>query len=398
VQEVLDQLSQIFENLEKEDIAPAILDEDFQELVLRLPFALPSNLEELYRWRNGIKDMIPAYDFLSLSDAIFQYEELIAFDEDEQDEAFFSKTCLPIFQFEGSYFFIDCTQDIDDAIYCFSYEGEAIKNYESLYQMLQIIADAYLSRAYYIEDDLTLENPVLLQKITHKYSSKEDRNVRELEWNKLCTEIDTLKNSELFQESSPEENKQQELSALLGLAAPRDLHKESLIRRLCDTYDERAITFLVEFLSDDNPAIIAKAAFGLGELRAREQLPELVNLTKHPAEAVRNLATCAIKEIVSPDDQLLLEPLLQLLSDDAALVRIAAAQALGQLRNPIAVEPLIALLGDKSSGVRIHVIATLGKIGDVRAIDILQQGRRRVLPMEAQTIERAIHLIEKANP
>jgi HEAT repeats len=397
MEEVLDQLGQIFENLGKEGVSPAILDGDFQELVSRLPFTLPGKLEELYRWHDGIKDMIPAYDFLSFSDAVIQYEELIAFGKDEQDEDFFSERCFPIFQFEGSYFFIDCNQNISDAIYEFSYESEGVKQYESLQQMIQIIADAYLSRAYYIADDLTLENPVLLQKITDKYSSEESRNLRELEWNKLCSEINALKNAELFQELSSEEIEQQELSALLGLATPRNLYKESLIRRLCYTYDERAITFLVEFLSDENPVIIAKAAYGLGELKAREHLPELVKLTRHNADAVRNLATHAIKEIISPDDQLILEPLLQLLSDDSALVRIAATQALGQLRSPIAVEPVIALLGDKSSGVRIHAIETLGKIGDVRAIEVLQQGSRRVLPMEAQTIERAIRSIEKAN-
>jgi HEAT repeats/SMI1 / KNR4 family (SUKH-1) len=398
MQEVLNQLNSIFEVLEK-DAAPPITDEEFQRLSGRLSLRIPTTVESLYKWHDGIEEIIPAYDFLSLSDAINQYEELIAFGEEFQDESFFNRNYLPILQFQDSYFFVDCTPNSENTIYYLSsFESEnTLKRYDSLSQMLQIISEAYLSRAYYIEDELVLENLVLLQKIEKKYYSQEAWNNKECEWNKLCAEMEELRSINVSQAPSEEEVQLQELSAVFSLAAPADLRKESLISRLTQTHDERAIDFLVEFLSDANPEIIAKAAYGLGALRAREKLPELIKLTKHPAEVVRNLATHAITEIATSNDILLLRPLLELLTDEAALVRISAAEALGQLRNPIAVQPLINLLQDRRAGVRYHVIQVLGKIGDARAIEVLQQYKSSVLPDETQIIDQAINSIEKLN-
>jgi len=404
MQEVLNQLNSIFEILEK-DAASPITDEELQRLSARLPLEIPNIVESLYKWHNGIEKLIPAYDFLSFSDAITQYEELIAFGEEFQNESFFNRNYLPILQFRDSYFFVDCTPNSENNVfYLSSFESEnTLKRYDSLSQMLQIISEAYLSRAYYIEEELVLENPVLLQKIEKKYYSQEVWNSKESEWNRLCVEMGELRNIDVSQAASAEEIRLQELSSVFGLAAPADLRKESLISRLTQTHDERAIDFLVEFLSDANPEIIAKAAYELGALRAREKLPELIKLTTYPAEVVRNLATHAIAEIATPNDILLLRPLLELLADEAALVRIAAAEALGQLRNRMAVQPLIDLLQDRNTrqdrraGLRYHVIQALGKIGDARAVEVLQQYKSGVLPDEIQIIDQAINSIEKMN-
>ncbi len=397
VQELLDQLSSTFEVLRKEGVAPAISNEEFQRLITQLPFTLPSELEQIYRWHDGVKEIIPAYDFLSLADAIVQYEELISFGEDEQDEDFFNKNHFPIFQFDGDYFSVDCTPDSEKSIYYFSYESETVKTYECLEQLFHIIADAYLSRAYYIEDGMVLENPVLLRKIEKKYWSQDQLAQKEAEWDRLLIAIHEIKNPDSSQERSAEKVQLRELSAILGLASPADMDKESLIRRLTETYDERATIFLVDFLNDKNSEVIAKAASGLGTLRAREYLSELIQLTKHSAEVVRNLSTHAIANMVSPNDQLLVEPIIELLSDDAVLVRIAAVEALGQLRNTTTMQPLIPLIQDKNSGVRYRAIQALGKIGDVNAIEFLQQRRIDALPQEVRMIEQAIHSIEKAN-
>jgi HEAT repeat protein len=183
----------------------------------------------------------------------------------------------------------------------------------------------------------------------------------------------------------------------LGLGAPNTLLKKSLINRLYQTYDPRAVAYLVEFLGDNNPEIVAHAAFGLGTLKAREHLPELLNLLHHPAEVVRNLSAHAIGAIVSPNDELVLQPLLGLLNDEADLVRIAAIAALGQLRKSQAVLPLVHLLEDRNSGIRYQVIQTLGKIGDVRALEALQNRRRKALPdeVEVRLVDRAMHFINR---
>ena len=448
MQELLDQLSRTFEVLGKEGVAPAISNEEFQRLIVRPPFSLPSDLEKIYRWHDGVKEIIPAYDLLSLSDSIIQYEEIVEFlEEEEEEEYLFNKNYLPIFQFDGDYFLIDCSPNSENTIYYFSYESDLVKEYENLEQVFHIISDAYLSRAYYIEDGMVLENSVLLRKIENKYWSQDELDKRESEWNRLLAEINELKSidttqkpvaaevnlqdlsnvfgltepeaiqkeldkieaewskvlSELSdltqmyssQDSTAGEIKRPELSVVFGLASPVDLQKRSLIRRLTETYDKRAIDFLVEFLNDENPEMIASAAYGLGQLQSRERLPELVKLTMHPAVVVRNQATCAIADMVSPNDGLLLEPLLKLLSDSETLVRIAAVRAIGQLQNVKATQSLFGLLQDQNSGVRYQTIQALGKIGDAGALEILKQRKNVASPQEVRIIDDAIHLIEK---
>jgi hypothetical protein len=400
IQNLLNQLDQIFETLGvNSKLAAPITDEALQDLTQKLPFKIPSDLEQLYKWHNGMDEFIPAYDLLSLSDAIAEYEALVASAREFQDEDFFKHIYFPILQFQDSWFLVDCDPGTKTNVYyLFLEDGTVKKEYESFEQMLQIVVDAYLSRAFYIEDDLVVENPVLLQKIENKYLSQEQRDEREAHWNKLCIQLHELKSRELAQmPPSEEEAHLGELYAGLGLAAPNTLFKKSLIRQLYETCDERAIEYMVEFLDDTDPEIVANAAFGLGDLKARERLPELLKLLKHPAEVVRNLSAHAIGNIISPNDKLLLQPLLDLLTDEATLVRIAAVVALGQLRSQKAVLSLINLLQDRNSGIRSEAIHALGKIGDSRALEALRNQQSKVLSDEGRWIERNINLIERAN-
>jgi hypothetical protein len=398
VQELLEQLDNIFEVLEKEYIAPPISDEKFRRLAGRLPFKIPSIIENLYRWHDGIEQFIPGYDLLPLSDAIAEYERLIALGEEFQDEDFFDKSFFPILYADKSYFIVDCDPNYVESIYYLVFEiGDMQERYENLEQMLRIVVDAYLSRAYYMEEGSLVKNLVLLRKIESKYLSPQQQNEREAEWNKLCDEVHKLKHRDHSQEQSNQDAPWEKLYVGILSHSSRDLQKSILISRLYHTYDERAISYLTEFLSDNNPDIIGNAAFGLGKLRAREKLPELLKLLNHPAQIVRNLAACAIRDIASPEDELLIQPLLTLLADEADIVQLSAAEALGRLRNPKAVSKLINLfissLADEKSRVRYHAISALRRIGDFGVVEILKQQKSKVSPSQARLIDEAIRLI-----
>ncbi|MDN5338915.1 MAG: hypothetical protein PWQ30_24 [Euryarchaeota archaeon] len=60
--------------------------------------------------------------------------------------------------------------------------------------------------------------------------------------------------------------------------------------------------------------------------------------------------------------------LIETLSDPHYSVRIAAAEALGEIGDPDGVEALVQALGDAREDVRIAVISALGRIGDRRAV------------------------------
>lgn len=206
-----------------------------------------------------------------------------------------------------------------------------------------------------------------------------------------------MKHRDHSQEQSNQDAPWEKLYVGILSHSSRDLQKSILISRLYHTYDERAISYLTEFLSDNNPDIIGNAAFGLGKLRAREKLPELLKLLNHPAQIVRNLAACAIRDIASPEDELLIQPLLTLLADEADIVQLSAAEALGRLRNPKAVSKLINLfissLADEKSRVRYHAISALRRIGDFGVVEILKQQKSKVSPSQARLIDEAIRLI-----
>jgi hypothetical protein len=398
VQELLEQLDNIFEVFEKEDIAPPISDEKFRWLAGRLPFKIPRMIENLYRWHDGIEQFIPGYDLLPLSDAIAEYERLIALGEELQDKEFFDKSFFPILYADKSYFIIDCDPNYEESIYYLVFEvGDMQERYENLEQMLRIVVDAYLSRAYYVEDGSLVKNLVLLRKIESKYLSPKQHNKREAEWNKLCDEIHEFKHLDRSQQQSNQDAPWEELYVGILGHSPRDLQKSILISRLYDTSDERAISYLTEFLSDQNPEIIGEAAFGLGQLRAREKLSELLKLLNHPAQVVRNLAACAIREIASPEDELLIQPLLTLLADEVDIVGLSAAEALGKVRNKKAVSALINLfissLSDEKSRARYHIISALRRIGDFGVVEKLEQQKSKVSPSHIRLIDEAIKLI-----
>ncbi len=63
--------------------------------------------------------------------------------------------------------------------------------------------------------------------------------------------------------------------------------------------------------------------------------------------------------------------IIEALSDPHYSVRIAAAEALGDMEDPDGVEALVKALGDAREDVRIAVILALGRIGDRRAVDPL---------------------------
>lgn len=63
--------------------------------------------------------------------------------------------------------------------------------------------------------------------------------------------------------------------------------------------------------------------------------------------------------------------LIKALAFKDAAIRLAAAQALGPLRDPLAVEPLAALLGDEIAGVRRAAVGALSARGGFRVVEPL---------------------------
>ena len=113
-----------------------------------------------------------------------------------------------------------------------------------------------------------------------------------------------------------------------------------------------------------------EAARALATLCAKA--PEgLLAALKSPDAVVRQNAAEALGGI---RDKVAVEPLMALLRDDDKRVRERVARALSRLRDPTATEALIAAMKDPERSVRRQVVLALGEIKDPRALPALLAG------------------------
>ena len=110
--------------------------------------------------------------------------------------------------------------------------------------------------------------------------------------------------------------------------------------------------------------------FAVAALRSigKAAVPALTGALQNKDEDVRLGAAGAIAEIRQPIE---LKHWLALLHDSNEYARIIAARQVGKAKDPSGVEPLAKLLRDGDKGVRIEAAKALGELGDEKAIDFL---------------------------
>jgi HEAT repeat protein len=123
-------------------------------------------------------------------------------------------------------------------------------------------------------------------------------------------------------------------------------------------------------------SIRGQAADYLGRLKAREAMPQLIELLRaDPTASVRANAARALAEIGAPEA---LNPLIETLGDVDVATRSWAALSLGRLGAKSSVPPLIALLrGEGDARVRTAAARALSDLGDPRALEPLKLAQQR---------------------
>jgi hypothetical protein len=194
VKNLLSQIDQIFVELNFTDkLAAPIPTDEFTALSEQLPFQMPKQLEEFYKWHNGIYEFTPSYDFLSLKDAIDNYNYLVWFLKGFEDNHYlceFKETYLPIFRIEESWYLIDCGQNSGLSIHYLCVEENVCREYDGFEQMLRIFIDSYLSGAFYVDEDNDFRlDGMLFKKIEDRYFSLQQKEIRNKKWNKICSDM-----------------------------------------------------------------------------------------------------------------------------------------------------------------------------------------------------------------
>ena len=163
---------------------PGLNDEQIQDIVKDLPYQLPEEIHELYRWRNGIRNGTKLYilfhpfsEFLSLKEALEVAQESIDIFEDTEDELRFEGNRLfPFIDDNGDLFVVRCTTEKQDNSPVISVQAEYYEPnivYTNLTTMMQTVAECYETGAYYINDEGFIEEDEnKVAEILRKYNSE----------------------------------------------------------------------------------------------------------------------------------------------------------------------------------------------------------------------------------
>lgn len=133
--------------------------------------------------------------------------------------------------------------------------------------------------------------------------------------------------------------------------------------------ENRAISELIQLLSDDNIEIRKDAVYALGALKAKEAVMALVPLLGDSDPHVRLQASRSLGNICDPRA---VEGLITTLTDNEDYVRWNSAEALGKIGDPRAIEPLIAALKDRNKLVRKDAAKALAGFTETKAVEALQ--------------------------
>ncbi|MGD7733191.1 HEAT repeat domain-containing protein [Propionibacteriaceae bacterium G57] len=137
--------------------------------------------------------------------------------------------------------------------------------------------------------------------------------------------------------------------------------------------DPAAVPGLVALLDDEVAAVRAKAAFALGRIAGDERaLRGLVGALGDPDEVVAGKVVEAVSGFGEPAVAMLVAAS----ADDSEQVRERAAEALGDAGVAGAVAPLVGLLDDDSAGVRLAAVLALAGIDDDAASEAVAAARR----------------------
>ncbi len=160
---------------------PGLTNEQIYAAVKHLPFELPEEIYELYRWRNGTEAehdcvIYPAIDFLILEEAIKFQENIATLDNTEIEIRFEGYKLFPFIanDAEISNVLVKDKQEKSSPVLYFAHEDcEPKIAYSSLTNMMLTIAECYETGAYYLsEDGFVEENKAKVAQILCKYNSE----------------------------------------------------------------------------------------------------------------------------------------------------------------------------------------------------------------------------------
>ncbi|MDH3750954.1 MAG: HEAT repeat domain-containing protein [Gammaproteobacteria bacterium] len=139
---------------------------------------------------------------------------------------------------------------------------------------------------------------------------------------------------------------------------------------------------LYRFLDDEDPEIVAKAAWWIGYLNARDYVPTLVDLLEHEDRQVVNMAGGGLAKMADSRDVRYLDRIYPVLDHEYLLARMSAIEVIGVIGSSESTKFLLERLSDEEPAAKWQIARALGRIGDVRALPALKQFQQAVQLMD----------------
>jgi hypothetical protein len=146
--------------------------------------------------------------------------------------------------------------------------------------------------------------------------------------------------------------------------------------------DERALSERLDSQSHGEASADALAAIGADDWRlrgaavralrqsaSREEIAHLLGTLQRDHHNLSALSSAL--QVLTSANRDVISPLMDLLDDDNANLRMHAALALGEIRDETAVPALLGSLEDVDANVRFHAIEALGRIAAPEAVETL---------------------------
>lgn len=187
------------------------------------------------------------------------------------------------------------------------------------------------------------------------------------------------------------------------------------IEKIAQSDDPDRENRVAAYLTHGDVDVVASACFQLGQLKARDYIPQLLALLEHKDGRVVNMAGAGLREMIDARDAKLAPRFEAVLAHEFLLARISAVEALGRIRSTDSVGKLLERLKMEDAAVRYYIVASLGEIGSKQALPALEAylsevramdmgsphlGRARGTPphprVMKEAIERAIEDIRRA--
>jgi len=191
--------------------------------------------------------------------------------------------------------------------------------------------------------------------------------------------------------------------------------------------NKHAVEPLIDSLQDDDPMVRQESARSLGQLRDRRAIGSLTQAMQDDAFAVRLVAMRALAALwnipalaqlgsesvdarqqaaetwpnamqyyINTNDSRAVEPLLALLADEVAEVRIAVAVTLGRLKDKRALNALLKALHDEVPEVQNAVANALKELEDVRDVEQMVEQREQPRPRVFRRYHNEQHLKQRS--